>query len=342
MPSHVADIWGDPAFTFTSLTAAANDEPFVPGQVGKLGIFQEEGVDTTSIEIEELDGRLSLVAPSSRGGPGETVAHAKRRVRMFPIPHFQRDEMVRADEVQNVRAFGSTDNSEAIQKKVQQKLARHYQDLDATMEHQRMGAVKGIVYDKNGQVMSNLYQEFGITKPAVVSFDLSSPDLKVRELTFEIATRMEDALEKTIYTGIHAMVGNDFWIALLENEDVKKSYYNTQQAAELRGDPMKERFEYGGITWERYRVGNQAKKATKGSADFMAANEARFFPKGVNGLFLTRFAPADYIETVNSMGLPRYVKPVLMRNGKGMEFEIQSNPLNICTKPGVLIEGRLA
>lgn len=38
---------------------------------------------------------------------------------------------------------------------------------------------------------------------------------------------------------------------------------------------------------------------------------------GAPGLFITRFAPADYMETVNTPGLPRYMKQIVQRNGKG-------------------------
>ena len=43
------DIFNDDAFSVVSLTKAIEDTPFVPGRVGQLGIFSEEGVSTTSI-----------------------------------------------------------------------------------------------------------------------------------------------------------------------------------------------------------------------------------------------------------------------------------------------------
>ncbi|HML28958.1 MAG TPA: major capsid protein [Hyphomicrobium sp.] len=57
---------------------------------------------------------------------------------------------------------------------------------------------------------------------------------------------------------------------------------------------------------------------------------------------MTRFAPGDYIETVNTKGLPRYAKQVRMRNDKGVEIEIQSNHISICTQPNVLRKGVLS
>lgn len=47
------DIFSNNAFSVISLTDAVNKMPFVPGRIGQLGLFEEKGVSTTSIMIEE-------------------------------------------------------------------------------------------------------------------------------------------------------------------------------------------------------------------------------------------------------------------------------------------------
>jgi hypothetical protein len=37
------DIFGNSAFSLTSLTDAINKVPFIPGRLGQLGIFDESG-----------------------------------------------------------------------------------------------------------------------------------------------------------------------------------------------------------------------------------------------------------------------------------------------------------
>ena len=61
-------------------------------------------------------------------------------------------------------------------------------------------------------------------------------------------------------------------------------------------------------------------------------------PEGVADLFITRFAPADYMETANTLGLPKYAKQEALRMNRGLEIEAQSNPLNLCTRPGAIIK----
>jgi hypothetical protein len=91
-------------------------------------------------------------------------------------------------------------------------------------------------------------------------------------------------------------------------------------------------FEFGGITWENYRgyVGSQA---------FIDPDKCYLFPLGVPNLFKTFFGPADYIETVNRQGQRMYAKQYPMPNDKGIFMEVQTNPLNVCTRPNALLKG---
>ena len=70
----------------------------------------------------------------------------------------------------------------------------------------------------------------------------------------------------------------------------------------------------------------------------LSCNEVRFVPK-VPEMYLTRFAPADYIETVNTIGLPRYAKQWPRLNGKGIDMEVQMNAMSWCTRPEALLGG---
>ena len=63
-------------------------------------------------------------------------------------------------------------------------------------------------------------------------------------------------------------------------------------------------------------------------------------PEGVAGLFITRFAPADYLDTVNTLGLPYYADSQ-PKGRKGVKLEVQSNPLHLCLVPGAIIELKL-
>lgn len=340
MNAHVLDVFKGDAFTVTSLTAKVNKLPFVPGQIGQLGVFQESGVDTTTVVIEEMAGSLKLVAPTPRGGPGQTRANDKRKVRSFVIPHIQIDDAVMADEVQGVRVFGSPDQTQTVEYKVDEKLQRHARDLDATLEHLRVGAIKGLILDKTGATLYDLFSEFGIVAPTAVDFVLGTTTTDIRTKCYEVQTGIEDALDGDTYTGIDAICGKDFWRKLVTHPKVEATYQNWEAAAQLRqGIGAIRPFEFGDITWQRYRTGVKAAADNASGAKFIGDNEVRFVVKGVPDLFIQRNAPADYVETVNTIGLPRYSKQYPMANGKGVSLETQMNPLPLCTRPEVLYSG---
>ncbi|MGB3044194.1 MAG: major capsid protein [Xanthobacteraceae bacterium] len=326
------DIWEGEGFTIQSLTAAINNEPYRPGQVSASGIFEEDGVTTTRVSIEMRDGKLSLVEPSQRGGPGETTGDDDRQLIPFDIQHYQRDDAVLADEVQNARAFGTEDQLETIQERVERKGKRHAQDLTMTLEHQRVGAIKGIVTSKSGATLHDLYNRFGISVPSAVSLELDVDTTNVASVFQDVIFSIEDALDET-YSGIHVFTGRDFHKALWTHKSVRDTFLYNGGATVLRND-VPDKFELFGATWERYRTG--AKATADLGSPYIAAAEARVVVKGVPDLFITRFAPADYEETVNTVGLPFYMKQIKKLNGKGRDIEVQMNAISLCTKPQVL------
>lgn len=325
------NIWDNEGFSLESLTAAVNHEPYRPGQVSASGIFSEDGVTTTVVSIEHREGKLALVEPTARGGAGETTDDDGRSRLPFEVDHYQRDDSVKADEVQNVRAFGSEDRLETLTERVQSKAQRHAADLTMTLEHQRVGAIKGIVTAKSGTVLHNLYARFGIAEPAAISLELDNDATLVTSLWQDVVYGVEDALDEP-YAGIHVFTGRDFHKAMWQHKSVRETFV-FQDAQVLRQD-VPDVFSFGGATWERYKTGVKA-TADLGSP-YIGAGEARVVIKGVPDLFITRFAPADYEETVNTVGLPFYAKQWARQDGKGRHLQVQMNAISLCTRPGVL------
>ena len=75
--------------------------------------------------------------------------------------------------------------------------------------------------------------------------------------------------------------------------------------------------------------------------DFVDANKAHFFPVGAPGLFEQPNAPAPFMETVNTIGLPRYAKIAAdQKYDEYVDVFVQANPLPYCTKPKTLVKGK--
>jgi hypothetical protein len=338
------DIFHSDAFSIVSLTDAVNSMQFVPGYIGSSGVFSESSISTTAVAIEEQNGIIRLVPPTPRGAPGVTLDKSKRVMRLLSVPHFEINDAVMAEEVQNVRPFGQETGEDAVMAKVAERMQTAGQSFEATQEYSRVGAVTGVVTYADGSTL-NLFTEFGVnggSPPAEIDFNLDAASPAggiLRQQCAAVIRTMAAALGNVPFNGIEAIVGDAFYDALIAHSEVRTTYLNYQAAAELRSgyvqlnSQMFGQFGFGGITWTNYR-------GMVNSTTFVNTDKAYFFPRGVPGLFRTVFAPADYIETVNTMGRPRYVKQYDMPNGKGVHLDTQMNALNYCTRPAALLRGK--
>ena len=318
-------IFEDDAFSVSSLTAAINEQEYLPGRISSLGLFREEGISTLTVQIEKDGDTLALVPSGERGTSGLVVGGTKRTLIPFNTVHLPERFTIKADEIQGIRAFGTRSELQAVQDVVNKRLAKARRQLDATHEFQRMGALNGQVLDADGKtVLLDIYKSFGVNRQKL-QMGLNSPDTELRVKCGEALDMQEEALGSVTSSGSRAMCGKNFWNKLIVHKSVKETYLNTMQAASLRGD-AREAFEFGGIVWERYR-GKVAGVA------FVHDDKALLVPEGVPDLYISSFAPADYMETVNTQGIPYYSKIEPLPFNKGVAGEAQSNPLHLCTRP---------
>jgi hypothetical protein len=304
--------------------------PVNPTRLSQLRLFSEEGVSTTAVGVEFRNGSLSLIPTQPRGTMPEYGKADKRIVRSFNIPHIPKNDTVKAEEVQNLRAFGSNDATEAVASVINTKLQNLKQDHEFTAEWHRAGAIRGTLLDADGStVIYNLFTEFGISETNV-NFAMGTAN-SVTTASRTVVRNMELALGSLVYSSIRAICSQTFFDSFINSVDVKAAYDKWQDGQFFRDDQRKG-FLYQGIYWEEY-------SAAIGATPFIPANTCRFIAEGVPGLFKRYNAPADFVETVNTVGKPYYAKQEPMRFGKGVEIHTQANPLHVCLRPQTLIKG---
>jgi hypothetical protein len=326
------------AFNMVALTAAINKIPNLYGRVEQLGLILTEGVRTRTILIEEMSGVLNLLPTMPIGAPGSLGTQGKRRVRSFVIPHIPHDDVVLPEEVQGIRSFGSENEVEALSNLIARKLQNMRNKHAITLEHLRMGALKGVILDADGSTLYDLYSEFGIS-PKAVNFALTTNTTEVLLKVLEVKRHIEDNLKGEFMTGIMCLCSQGFFDALTTHAKVKEAYARWQQGQILFSD-NRTNFSFGGIVFEEYR--GQATDAAGNVRKFVADDEAHFFPLGTAMTFRTYFAPADFNETANTLGLPLYAKQAPRKFERGTDVHTQSNPLPICLRPEVLVKGTKA
>lgn len=323
------DVFKGDAFSLMSLVAAINKLPYVPTRLGNMGIFAEEGVSTLSVAIEMQNGVLTLVPTAPRGASGAVKTVERRNIRDFRPVHLPQRVSVMADEVSNLRAFGKETDEETAMGLLTKKMAIARRDLDVTHEWQRVGCLKGQVLDADGTtVIYNYFNEFGVTQ-STQAWALSTSTTKVLQLCIALKRMIEETLGGVYNSGVTVECSAEFFDAFTSHAAVTEAY-KYQMSQQLRSD-MRDGFEFGGIWWEEYR-------GKVGGTRFIAANKAYAFPTGVPELFKSIYAPAPYMETVNTMGVPFYAKQNMFDYDVGVEMQVQSNPLHICTRPDAIVE----
>lgn len=323
------------AFNMVALTAAINKIPNNYGRLEQLNLMPAEGVRTRTILVEEMSGVLNLLPTMPVGAPGSLGTQGKRKVRSFVIPHIPHDDVVLPEEVQGLRSFGSENDLEALSNLIAKKLQNMRNKHAITLEHLRMGALKGVILDSDASTIYDLYSEFGITQ-RTVNFALTTNTTEVIGKVLEVKRHIEDNLRGEFMTGIMCLCSQGFFDALTTHPKVKEAYQRWQNGQILFSD-NRTNFSFGGVVFEEYR--GQATDAAGTVRKFIADDEAHFFPLGTASTFRTYFAPADFNETANTLGLPLYAKQAPRKFERGTDIHTQSNPLPICLRPEVLVKG---
>lgn len=335
------DIFNDDAFSLVSLTSMINNIDYVPGRAGALafaGVGQ--GVATTSIAIESKAETLSLIQTSPRGGPAPQEKQDKGTLRNVSIPQIKLEDEIGAHQIMNVRELGSSDALRGAQRVVQTQMTKMTRRHDMTLEFHRLGALKGQILDADSSVLVNLFTLFGISAPADVNFQLTTGSTDVRGKCAGVIRTMKRNI-KLAWPGtakVWAFCGDNFFDALISHAEVKAAYANWNAAAAALGNSfVHDVFPFGGITFENYQGTDDNSTVAVGT------DECRLFVTGVPGLYEEYYAPADFMETVNTIGLPRYAK--IAPDGKynrAVGLHTQQNPLPLCVRPQTLIKGTKA
>lgn len=324
------------AFNMVSLTNSINILPNKYGRVGQLRIFPDKGVRTRTIIVEEQNGVLNLLPTLPVGAPGTQNKLGKRIVRSFMIPHIPLDDAILPQEYEGVRAFGSETEVATLSSIMNDHLQAARAKFDITLEHLRMGALKGIILDADGSTLYNLFTEFEISPVHVhFGFSTASPLTDVAAKCREVIRAIEDALMGEVMTGVRCLCDATFFDALISHENVTAYFLNYAASQQLIGGDPRKGFTFAGITFEEYR--GTATDKDGNPRLFIASGEGHCFPEGTSQSFNTIYAPGDFIETVNTIGIPLYAKQETGKFGRRVDLHVQSNPLPICYRPAMLI-----
>lgn len=346
---NIVDLFSGDAFSVLSLSTAINLVPNQYGRVNALGIFASESTDTTIVAIELENGVLNLIPSTKRGTPNPVNKKGKRELKPFVVPHLGLDDKLYPSDIQNVRAFGGL-SLKTVEGEVNKRLMAMARKHDITLEYLKCGALTGVIKDADGTTLFNLFDEFDVTQKSV-DFDLSNDSSDVSGHAREVSAHIEDNLMGDSMTHVHALCSPGFFAEFIAHDAVREAYLSAQSVQTIsrnaEKNPLRDNvskgFWFQDIFWEEYRgqapvIDNDGAATTR---HFIPANSARFFPMGTSETFKVYNAPADWMETANTPGLPKYGKVVPEGGGRYAEILTESNPLPLCLRPAILVEGTI-
>lgn len=329
------DIFTSDAFRTVQLTSAFEKLPYIPTTLGSMGIFDPVPSRTRHIAIEKRDGFLTLIPTTPIGAPITQLSNDKRDIRDFRTVRVAKGFTIYAEELNGIRAFGSESELMQVQAEVMRRANRVMNDKALTDENMRLGALQGILYDADGTtVIRNWFTEWGITASATVNWALDVSTTEVRTMCQTVIRAMRRAGKGAFIQGtteVHALVGDDFYDALISHASVKTTFQNWNAATELRKDISFDTFYFGGIFFHNYRGTDD------NSTLAIPVGRAIFFPVKAPEVFQVAYGPAEFEPWVNTLGQEMYALTIPDRDRNAhVTMEMYSYPLYICTRPEML------
>jgi hypothetical protein len=344
----IGDLFSVDGFSVTTLTSYLERFPYYPTFLEQVGIFQNVPIPTTSAAVEVLDGRLTLLPTTARGGKGIAVDRSERKVRQIDLPHLDQEIGVTATDLQNVRAPGSTVAQIDAATRINMDLRQMAMNVRLFWEMQRIGAVTGKITYPTGSVAENvdLFELFDQTQTSV-DFDLTnSSSLILQDKMQQVRLAMIAAMGTSGFSRIMVLCSPGFYKNLLSNANFLDSY-KTFREVYKNNIVMEDREEAGpsggglktmlqevsiqGFTFVEYFDNNW------GFIDDSGDGTAKAFPLSADGTFIQYNGPTDYVSEAGAAGLPMVAAQYMDQSRKFYHVETQSNTLFICQRPKALI-----
>ena len=322
-------------YSLAEMTQAINILPNVYTRLGQMGLFRFEGITQRSALIEQAEGVLNLLPTVPLGGAATVANRDTRSMRSFTIPWIPHDDVITPQDVQGVRGFGVADAADPLATVMERKLTRMRAKHAQTREYMEINALRGIVKDGAGTTLYNYFTEFGLEQQAA-DFVLGTAGTNIQAKVRDVLRKVETELKGETMTGALALVSPEFFDKLIGHAKVEDAYkyYSSTGAQPLREDTRR-RFPFAGILFEEYNA--TVTLSTGTTETLIPAGEGIAFPLGTMDTFVTYGAPANLIETVNTMGLPIYARQIARPDGSAIEVKTEASTLPVNKRPRLAV-----
>ncbi|MDE3023836.1 MAG: major capsid protein [Pseudomonadota bacterium] len=326
-------------FSVADWTDEINVVPNSWGTIGQLNIFEDEPVAENTVIFEEILQSGALIVDRVRGDRGGQGKDYSRKLHSFIVPHFPYDDYITPQDLQGKRAYGDPSSADTLDNVRMRKMEIARRNHAWTLEAARAQLLTaGTLYAPNGTVVQNFFTEFGKTQSTVnFQFSVSTTDV-LGQIETAIAYIQDNAGQSVSMTGVVALCSPEWFSALVGHATIKTAYqyYSSTQ------EPLRARLAAGGsatvLHREFYHSGVkfvEMRDAYNG-VKLIPANTAVMIPTGTD-IFRSYYAPANRFGLVNTLGMPTYFFEFPDPKGTRIEIETESNFVNACLRPELII-----
>lgn len=333
-------------YTAVQLTEQVNRIPNLYGLLNALNVFPSFGSISTLIEVRREGGIINVLPSRDRGGPASVARRKPGDGLYLEIPHFPHNDLITPQDLQNMQILVGTNlQLRTVESEMAQRLLAIRNKHAITREWLRMGALKGLITDGDGNTIYDLFDAFQITKK-VIYFDLSNSNADIDESCRLLVQYISENLLGEVMNYVEVLVSPGFFGKFIGHSKVQKFWLNWDAAAKLAnvervsaGGQMGRVFDYQNIRWrEYYGSAPMTVAGVQSSVPFISDGYGHARPVGTMSTFRTYDAPANDVRYVNTPGQEVYISPEVLKHGEGVELKSQSNPLAICRRPEILVE----
>lgn len=308
-----------------TLAGVIEDIPHAPSRIRDLGIFRTGSLLGTVAAYDVTAWGVDLVQTSNRSDDTTYVESDDRNMVDFRAVHLSKSAKITEEDFRDIRALGKA-QFEAAKGLLARKARKPVLDVRTTIEWHMLGAIRGLILNANGDVITDMFAKLGQTNRGTRYLDIANlADGEFNTICGEIVDTVADSLGGLSFSSVHAFVNNATMRSIANLPECREAF-RFQQSSQLRENKgYGTVFEYGGITFETYR-------GKVGGVDFVSEGEIIAFPLGADN-FVQDFAPANRIGEEYQIGQPEFVIPFEDPRGKFEEVEIQANPLTLNLRP---------
>ena len=323
-------------FQLTDVSESILLIPNTWGLINELGMFSPESVSQNTITIESTTGTLGLITDRIRGDRNNVNRDDNRVLRSMPLGHFPLDDSVKPDDIQGIRAYGTSEVAETEANVIARKLERIRRNHAVTLEFARAQAItQGTVYAPNGTISGNFYTEFGVTRKEI-DFVLGTATTNILGKSEEgIAHIQDNIMSGEAVSNIIVLCSPEFFAKLIDHASVKeayKYYSSTQEPLRQRlGTGIYRRFLHGSVEYIEVRSSYNGQR-------LIPVGEAYMLPQGTTDTFKTYFGPANKFSFTNTLGEQAYVWVNRDQNDSEITIQSESNFLNLIRRPQCVVK----